>query len=96
MASEASPQPSELFGLSDADVARTLLGTAGEVCQCLGVTVRSDIQIADKNAQDLDRIHKAIKDTIMILSHIVVRSGLADRQTIQAAYENPTQSEGNQ
>lgn len=93
MASKDGPTPNELFALKDAEVARTLMGTASEVCAALGVTVTFNVQIADESARDLDVIHKAIKDTIMVLSHIVVRSGLADRQTIQATYENPPQDE---
>jgi hypothetical protein len=94
MSNSAGPQPNQLFDLSDADVARTLMGTVSEVCQALGVTVRCDVQIADSAAQNLDKVHQAIKDTIMVLSHIVVRSGLADRESIKAAYESSSQSEG--
>ena len=88
-------QLSELFGLSDADACRALMSAAGNVCLALGVTMRSDVQIVDANVRDLDGIHKAIKDTMMVLSHMVVRSGLADRETIQATYESTSQPEGN-
>jgi len=82
---------SELPALKDADVARMLMGCASEVCAGLGVTMRFDVQIADENAKDPVAVQNAIKRTLMVLSHIVVRTGLT-RETIQAMNPNSGQA----
>jgi hypothetical protein len=95
MANSETPAPSSLPDLKDADLARILMGTASEVCQCLGVTAKFDLQIVDTNARTPDKLVKAIKRLTMTLTHVVARENLS-AEYIASMYQNQPKNEGSE
>lgn len=91
MSSEAPATPS-LPELKDADLARILMGTASEVCQAIGVTVKFDLQVADASARSPEALIKAIKRLTMTLTHVVARENLS-AEYIASMYQKPLKKE---
>lgn len=87
--------PASLPDLKDADIARILMGTASEVCQAIGVTVKFDVQIVDANAKAPDALVKAIKRLTMTLTHVVARENLT-AEYIASMYQNQPKNEGSE
>lgn len=87
-----TPAPASLPDLKDADIARMLMGTAGSVCQAIGVTVKSDVQIADASAKTPAELVKAIKRLTMVLTHIVARENLT-AEYVASMYQNQPKNE---
>ena len=99
MANNAEREPSFMdLGipeLKDVDVARILMGTATEVCQAIGVTVKFDVQIVDANAKSPEALVKAIKRLTMVLTHTIARQNLS-AEYIASMYQNQPKNEGSE
>lgn len=94
MSSETPALPS-LPDLKDSDMARLLMGTASEVCQAIGVTVKFDLVIADPKDKTPEALVEAIKKVTMMLTHVVARENLS-AEYIASRYQPQPKNEGSE